>query len=124
MTNDYASPGAVYKIRLADNRYKVIYRFEGQPDGLLPAGVLIKVNGLLYGVTQGGGTGCSGGCGTVFSITTSGTETVVYSFGGQPNGAYPRTGLTAVHSTFYGTTSSGGDPGCNYGCGTIFALSL
>jgi uncharacterized repeat protein (TIGR03803 family) len=98
-----------------------LYSFAGSPyDGSRPAG-LINVNGTLYGTTEGGGANCgsSGGCGTVFSITPSGTETVLHSFAGAPyEGARP-TGLIKIKGTLYGTTLSGG----TNNDGTVFSLT-
>ncbi len=77
------------------------------PDGVAPAAGLITVNGTLYGTTSGGGTH---DLGTVFEISTSGTERVVYSFKGGTDGAYPFAGLLDFNGTLYGTTHSGGFP--------------
>ena len=46
----------------------------------MPEGALIHINGKLYGTTMEGGA--DGNNGTVFSITTSGTEKVLHSFAG------------------------------------------
>ncbi len=59
------------------------------------------------------------GCGTVFSITTSGKETVLYSFGAPKDGKYPYAGLINVNGTLYGTTTAGGAKDA----GTVFSLS-
>jgi uncharacterized repeat protein (TIGR03803 family) len=60
----------------------VLHSFGNGADGIDPIGSLIAVKGTLYGTTsEGGASTCSFGCGTVFSITTSGAENVVYSFG-------------------------------------------
>jgi uncharacterized repeat protein (TIGR03803 family) len=121
MTQNALAKGAIYKMGLSGDKYKVVHYFQGGSDGVWPFGVLIGVNGLIYGITDAGG---SNNRGTVFSLTTSGKETVLYSFDGEPNGDYPQTGLTAVQNTLYGVTSAGGRPRCYDGCGTIFALSL
>jgi uncharacterized repeat protein (TIGR03803 family) len=88
---------------------------------------LIQVGNLIYGETlTGGGSGCNGvGCGTVFSITTAGDESVVYAFKGGKDGETPERGLLAIGKTLYGTTYAGGGSGCsgNLGCGTIFSLT-
>jgi uncharacterized repeat protein (TIGR03803 family) len=77
--------------------YKVVYSFEGTPDGDFPgAGSLIDVKGTLYGTTSRGGITnaslCEGTCGTVFSITTGGREKVLHSFGQGNDGIYPLAG--------------------------------
>ena len=47
------------------------------PDGFEPSSDLVALNGRLYGTTSVGGVNNQG---TVFRITTSGEENVVYSF--------------------------------------------
>ncbi|MGC1381394.1 MAG: choice-of-anchor tandem repeat GloVer-containing protein, partial [Candidatus Baltobacteraceae bacterium] len=105
---------------------KVLYSFGGGTDGAYPDAALVDVNGTLYGTTTEGGTYACGGydCGTVFSVTTSGKEKVLYSFGGGTDGAYPYAELVEVNGTLYGTTIGGGGYGClGGGCGTIFSIT-
>lgn len=114
---------------------KVIYTFKGSPDGELPTTGLVDVGGTLYGTTAAGGayTSCSrsgcravvctGGCGTVYSITPSGHETVLHSFGNGADGIDPLGSLVAVNGTLYGTTSEGGADTCTFGCGTVFSIT-
>ncbi len=108
-------------------RFRVLYRFPGYAsDGWNPKASLIDVNGTLYGTTEygGSGTGCQYGCGTVFSISASGTENILHDFTGGSDGAYPVAALTDVDGTLYGTTSSGGSAGgCYGGCGTVFSIT-
>jgi uncharacterized repeat protein (TIGR03803 family) len=53
------------------------------------------------------------------------SPTTVHSFAGYPNdGAWPHTGLIqAANGNFYGTTTSGGDGTCTFGCGTAFEIT-
>ncbi len=109
---------------LTGNGYKIVYSFQSQGDGALPKGTtLIDVKGTLYGTTSIGGShysGCSGGCGAVFKVNRSGTESVLYSFaGGITDGASPRGGLIALNGTLYGTTERGGA----YNGGTFFKIT-
>jgi uncharacterized repeat protein (TIGR03803 family) len=109
--------GTVFSFDLK-GKERVLYRFKGGNDGFDPAGVLADVNGVLYGTTvSGGGTGCS--CGTVFEITTSGKEKILYRFFGSPDGASPEAGLTLFNGKLYGTTSAGGDAGA----GTVYEIN-
>ena len=89
--------------------YKVLHSFGGSGDGSVPYASLINVKGRLYGTTvEGGSSSCTfytSGCGTVFSITPSGTETVLHSFGGSRDGSLPYAGLIYVKGKLYGTTS-------------------
>jgi len=67
----------------------------GSPDGAYPsANLIFDAKGNFYGTTANGGTGsCSHGCGIVFKLDSSGKETVLYSFAGSPDGAYPTASL-------------------------------
>jgi uncharacterized repeat protein (TIGR03803 family) len=98
-------------------KYEVLYAFKGgTTDGSnVPAG-LLRVGGLLYGSTYGGG---ANGQGTVFSITPAGAETVLYSFKGGSDAAHPWATLINVDGTLYGTSSGGGTESV----GTIFKIS-
>ena len=98
---------------------KVLHSFTGTPDGALPyAGLVLNAKGNMYGTTSQGG---KNGFGTVFKVTPSGKETVLYSFEGPPNdGAEPWGGVVLdAKGNMYGTTSQGGA----YGLGTVFKLT-
>jgi uncharacterized repeat protein (TIGR03803 family) len=116
--------GTVYSITPGGVE-KVLYRFSGGSDGSNPRGALVDVNGTLYGTTfsGGGSAACNGGCGTVFSVTTSGQEQVLYSFTAGSDGQNPRAGLIDVNGTLYGTTAEGGAGSCSAGCGTVFSVT-
>jgi uncharacterized repeat protein (TIGR03803 family) len=116
--------GTVYEITVSGQE-QVIHSFSGSGDGNFPTADLLEVNGALFGTTRYGGSGgnCySGTCGTVFDVTTSGKEHVVYSFkASQPpkDGAWPYDGVTSVNGTLYGATNLGG----THGVGTVFQVS-
>jgi hypothetical protein len=116
----------------AEPQYSLLYNFQGASDGANPISFLIADKaGNLYGTTYAGGNGsfCLGGCGTVFQLRPpSGkggvwTETVLYSFAGNPDGYYPSTGHLVFDSSgnLYGATQFGGSAG--FGYGTIYRLS-
>ena len=115
--------GVVYRISPTGSE-ATVYEFTGVPDGAQPVGPLIDVDGTLYGTTAyGGATGAkecgSLGCGTVFSVTPSGKETVLHSFA-HSDGSRPSGGLTAVGQTLYGTTPVGG----THNDGTFFSMTM
>jgi uncharacterized repeat protein (TIGR03803 family) len=116
--------GTVFDVSMSGTEHLLHYFTDGIKDGAYPEAGVIAVNGTLYGTTSGGGIGsCSGvppGCGTVFEMTTSGKEKLLYRFKGGKDGAYPLAGLADVDGVLYGTTYLGGG-GC--GCGTIFKVS-
>jgi uncharacterized repeat protein (TIGR03803 family) len=110
--------GTVFKITRSGTE-SVVYSFgDGSADGTFPSNGLINVGGVLYGMTSTGG---AYGGGTVFKMTTSGTETILYNFGSvSGDGLDPLSGLTKVGSAFYGTTSGGGTSDN----GTVFKVTL
>ncbi len=115
--------GTVYSVSPTGSE-KVLHNFTGGSDGADPEAGLIDVNGTLYGSTsQGGSSGCNSGCGTVFTVTTSGTEKVLYAFVGGSDGANPNAALIDMKGTLYGTTYAGGGSGCNSGCRTVFTVT-
>lgn len=103
--------------------YKLLYSFLGTPDAGYPQGNLIDLKGTLYSTASGGGGSC--GCGAVFTITKSGSESVLYKFQGGSDGIDPAAGLVDVNGMLYGTTVEGGGLGCGSsdGCGTVFAIT-
>ena len=104
----------------------VLYSFQFVNDGAHSAAPLINVKGLLYGNTF---YGCHKKSrtifriisGTIFRITTGGTETLLHRFGeGIPNDGTQAVGsLINVNGTLYGTTELGGTSGD----GTIFSIT-
>ena len=127
----YGGCGTVFSVT-PSGKETVLHSFAGGQDGSLLAGSLLYSNGKLYGTTEngggGGGSTCSNssapvGCGTIFSLSKSGTEKVLYSFTGGSDGAYPGGGLINVNGTLYGMAGGGGSGECTSGCGTIFSLS-
>lgn len=113
--------GTVFKVSRKAS-FRGLHEFGGKGDAQLPYAALIPDGG-------GGfyGTACIGGAskkGAVFNISSTGAETVVYSFLGGSDGRCPAGSLLQVNGTLYGTTLRGGGNGCTqgYGCGTVFAI--
>ncbi len=112
----------------------ILHSFSGA-DGNFPSGRLrLDKDGTLYGTTQQGGvaptcplTANTPGCGTVYKLVNNGdgnwTETVLHSFTGASDGAFPNDGVNFdVAGNIYGSTSDGG--ACSdLGCGKIFKLT-
>ena len=97
----------------------MLHSFGGASDGINPTAGLLDVNGTLYGTTNFGG---KYGAGTIFSISTTGKERVLYSFGATTgDGGVPMAGLVRVGGRFYGTTAGGG--AYRY-YGTVFSIGV
>ena len=110
--------GTVFKVTPGGTE-TVLYSFAGGNDGEHPyAGVIQGSDGNFYGTTYQGG---ASGYGTVFKLTPSGIETVLYTFaGGSSDGAYPEAGvIQGSDGNFYGSTLQGGASGL----GLVFKLT-
>src|SRR5262249_28306307 len=108
--------GTVFALSLA-GAFAVLHGFVGSPDGAQPYGGLIQLSdGNFYGTTSHGGSipGGGGNYGTLFSISTDGTEQVLFNFSGSssnPTGIGPLASLTnGGNGVIYGTTEGGGPP--------------
>jgi len=99
--------GTVYKVSKG-GKETVLYSFTGGTDGCYPVGGLLRDSaGNLYGTAEECGPF---GVGTIFKLSKSGTFTLLYGFGGAPDGAYPAftTLLRDKTGTIYGVTEEGG----------------
>ena len=108
--------GSVYQLTQGRDgvwRERVLYSFEGGPDGAHSISNLVFWSGKLYGTTsEGGAPGCS--CGTIFELAPDGlggwTHSVAHAFTGSPDGAYAYSGMVGDgQGSFYGATVHGGD---------------
>jgi hypothetical protein len=124
----------------AEWKEKVLYSFQGIPDGAYPgAGVVFGADGNLYGTTTyGGANNCPGitQCGVVFQLQPpmqkggAWSEHVLYVFKGvnSNDGDAPVGGVIFDQSgNLYGTTAYGGTGKCQLfggrvGCGTVYEL--
>ena len=107
----------------------LLYTFTGSTDGATPPGALVRdKSGALYGNASAGGLNpCTSApsCGVSFKLAPPGsgqsawTETVLYTFQGDPDGWSPTGDLTFDRSgNLYGITARGGTGNI----GTVFEL--
>jgi uncharacterized repeat protein (TIGR03803 family) len=114
-----AQLGAQSDERPQARAYSLLYSFQCRPDGNLPDGGLVRdSSGNLYGTTSFGGEYDDG---TVFKLMPGGTETVLHSFAGSPDGVNPSYGSLTLDATgnVYGTTPQGGE----FGRGMVFKVT-
>jgi len=109
--------GVVFKVDKT-GREKVLFRFPGTgADGIRPHGVVRDAQGNLYGTTVFHG---AFGWGTVFKLSPTGKQTVLYNFnGGNADGGDPYAGVVLDgQGNIYGATSAGA-----IGYGTVFKIT-
>lgn len=114
--------GVVFKVDSTGHE-TVLYNFTGGSDGGSPTAGLVRDSaGNLYGTTSDGGASCGNvHCGVVFKLTAAGAYSVLHTFTGGTDGAFPFSALTLdPQGNLYGTTFQGGIALCN--CGTVFKI--
>jgi uncharacterized repeat protein (TIGR03803 family) len=104
--NNYLGAGTFFKITPAGVE-TIVYSFGASiTDGHTPNNLILGTDGNFYGTTGFGGTA---NIGSVFRITTAGTETVLYSFVVSNVGSMGASGVTqGTDGSLYGTTQYGG----------------
>jgi uncharacterized repeat protein (TIGR03803 family) len=117
-----SNDGTVFKIT-PEGSLTTLYSFCTQSqctDGAYPRGLMQAADGNFYGTTIEGG---AHNAGTIFKITSSGTQAILYSFCSQPHcadGSSPQAGLIQTNDgNFYGTTQYGGAKNA----GTVFTIT-
>ena len=112
--------GVIFSYNITTGIETKLYDFGNvSTDAQAPYGSLYQAtDGLLYGVTEGGGVN---GSGAIYSYnTTTGIETKLYDFGNLNDGSYPYGSLIqASNGLLYGTTSEGGA----YSTGIVFSYN-
>jgi uncharacterized repeat protein (TIGR03803 family) len=126
--------GVAFQVATSNDQETVLHVFTGPPfDAYAPSGILaMGSDGSIYGTSTFGGNGTADycdqfGCGAIFKLTPSQgswTESLLYSFQGAADGAFPGGVVIDQAGNLYGTTSSGGDLSCGtpFGCGVVFRL--
>jgi uncharacterized repeat protein (TIGR03803 family) len=119
---DFGS-GTVFSLNIDGNGFAVLHTFSALNGRLLitneganPTGLLLGIDGRLYGTTSKGGTN---GFGVVFGLNVDGTGfTNLHNFA-ESDGKNPQGGLVqGPDGTLYGTAQNGGANGS----GTVFSL--
>jgi uncharacterized repeat protein (TIGR03803 family) len=119
------SCGTVYQLS-SSGTLTVLHTFVGGTDGAQNQGQpelgLVSINGDFYGATSFGGvSGCDGslGCGVIFQLTPTTTETVLYRFTGQADAAFPQDLIRDQSGSLYGAAGGSYMAG---NTGTIFKI--
>ncbi len=108
--------GVVFEVTPAGTE-TVLHSFAGGTDGEYPVAALVRdAKGNLYGTTGEAGTSC---CGTIFELTPSDTENILFNFDYTDGSGPGPNRLVRAQGNFYGTTSGGGTSGN----GTVFELT-
>jgi uncharacterized repeat protein (TIGR03803 family) len=115
--------GTVFEIT-SDGTFSTLYKFGSQKNDPkdIYGGVTLDRSGDLYGMSEYGGSSgnCALGCGTVWKLSNSGSETVLHSFAGS-DGEFPYGGNLKLDArgNIYGVASWGGT---GY-AGTLFEIT-
>jgi len=96
------------------------------PNAIPNGPLLFGHGGTIYTTTEGAPSFGPGQVIALLPPTTPGgawTESVLLGFPGPPGGAAPMAGVVSEGGSLFGTTYSGGDEGCDDGCGVVFELT-
>jgi uncharacterized repeat protein (TIGR03803 family) len=134
----FSTTAILYKLSTSGT-LTVVYSFPGGANGDSPFGEFVIDSAWNFYGTSGGGddvacppfTGFpfSAGCGIVYKVDATATETILHSFTG-PDGDEPNGLVTDAAGNLYGSTGLGGDgtvacPGDTVerpGCGVVFKI--
>ncbi len=105
--------GTVFRLDTNGDNFAVLKSFSRwastpprtNSDGANPLAGLVLSGNVLYGTTQLGGNSAAG---TVFNLTTNGSDFAVLKHFSGTDGATPYAGLLLNGNTLYGSTRSGG----------------
>ncbi len=108
-----SSKGTVFKLNADGSGFAVLHSFAGgsNGDGESPAGSLLALDGVLYGMTRDGGALGGPGLGTVFKINPDGSGyALLHTFTGSSfgDGDNPMGSLVTWGGELYGMTQIGG----------------
>jgi len=112
--------GTIFSIDTDGSDFTVLYNFLGytSSDGANPTGDLLLSDGVLYGMTDMGGSSSSKH-GTIFKIDINGDNYEVLRKFEQYDGEDPHGGLVISGDTLYGMTYRGGS-----GLGLVFSMDI
>lgn len=132
MAGGFGKSGVIFSIATNGGGFTVLHHFtpvdpatRTNTDGVKPVATLLFAGGTLYGTAPAGGSGAGG---TVFSVSTNGSQfQTLYNFsavnsnnGTNGDGAIPDGDLVLVGNSLYGTTFTGGSGAV----GTVFSFAL
>ena len=118
-TNRYGY-GSIFSMSTNGGNFNILYTFTDPANGsiLEPNGGLIISDGTLYGTMWQGGISNQG---TIFSLNTDGTFTLLHQFAQYRDGQNPLGRLVLANGVLYGTARNYGTNGVTGG--TIFSIS-
>jgi uncharacterized repeat protein (TIGR03803 family) len=112
--------GSIFSMTTNSENFNILYTFTDSANGSIdePNGGLIMSDGTLYGTMWQGGISNQG---TIFSLNTNGTFTLLHQFIQYTDGQNPLGRLVLANGTLYGTARNYGTNGV-FG-GTAFSIS-
>lgn len=112
--------GSVFSMTTNGDNFNTLYTFTDSSNGSIgqPNGGLILCDGTLYGTMWQGGISNQG---TIFSLNTNGTFTLLHQFVRYTDGQNPLGRLVVADGMLYGTARNYGTNGVSGG--TVFSIS-
>lgn len=107
--------GEVFEFTTAGKLMVLYNKFANSPSSMVR-----DSRGNLYGTIPNGG---STNLGIVFKLTPNNKESVLHTFKGESDGAYPAALALDAVGNLYGVAAGGGTRSCQGGCGTVFKIT-
>ena len=112
------SYGTLFELK-SKSTFSTLYNFGASGDAeFIFSDVVLDPKGNMYGTSEEGG---ADGTGTIWEVTSGGTESVLYSFTDGSDGGYPF--LSNLHRDAKGDLFGVSEDGGSSGCGTLFEYS-
>ena len=111
--------GSIFSMSTNGQNFNILYTFTNPANGSIdePNGGLIISDGTLYGTMWQGGISNQG---TIFSLNTNGTFSLLHQFSQYRDGQNPLGRLVLANGTLYGTARNYGTNGVTGG--TVFSI--
>lgn len=112
--------GSIFSMMTNGDNFNILYTFTDPANGSIsePNGGLIMSDGTLYGTMWQGGISNQG---TIFSLNSNGTFTLLHQFVQYTDGQNPLGRLVLANGTLFGTARNYGTNGVSGG--TVFSIS-
>lgn len=119
--------GVIFKVATTGKKFTLLRQFDvaSSTDGSAPyAGLVAATDGNFYGATSGGENSGSVPNGNLFSITSSGSYSLLYAFDATHGALAEATPMQHTNGIIYGVTERGGGPGGTRNGGVFYSLDM
>jgi uncharacterized repeat protein (TIGR03803 family) len=116
--------GAIFRVSPSGTGYSLVHSFVISEGNMPAGGVILGVDGALYGTTIAGGNTGDADLGTVFKMNTDGSGFAIIHAFDATQGAAPTSALVQrSDGTLFGTTTQGGPGAASSFPGVVYTIA-